>query len=301
MKKRVFKNDTGEACLTIYSIFTGIQVVYASVHMEYFDVYQANKEGNYIEIHHCLEGRMEYTFENAFFYLNGGDMAIAIRKQVVEGYHFPLRHYHGVMIVIDIEKAPECFCSFMEDVNVLPLKVARRFCKNYPFTTIRGDHYVEHIFSEFYRISEEQKFGYLKIKVLELFYVLSQMDVSKYCEKERFVQKNQVILAKEMEKYLVQNLARRITVLELAKQFHVSESYLKNLFQSVYGMPVSSYIRVLKMQSASYQLIHTNQTISVIASEVGYSNESKFSAAFKSVMGETPSQFRKAHSKVRIV
>lgn len=301
MKKLTFKNDTGDATLMIYSIFTGIQVVYASVHMDYFDVYQTNKKGNYIEIHHCLEGRIEHIFEDEFFYLTSGDMAIAIRKQVVEGYHFPLRHYHGVIIAIDIEKAPKCFCSFMEDVNVQPLNVAQRFCSDRFFTTIRGEKYVEHIFSEVYTISEEQKLGYLKIKVLELFYILSQMDVSKYCEKERFVLKNQVVLAKEVVEYLTKHLDKRITVSELAKEFHVSESYLKNLFKSVYGMPVFSYIRVLKMQSAAYKLIHTNQTISVIASEVGYSNESKFSAAFKDVMGETPTQFRKAHSQVRIV
>ena len=38
-----------------------------------------------------------------------------------------------------------------------------------------------------------------------------------------------------------------------------------------------------------------------IAEEFGYENESKFSAAFKRIMGDPPGVYRKEHAKVKII
>ena len=66
-------------------------------------------------------------------------------------------------------------------------------------------------------------------------------------------------------------------------------------------MPVISFIRMQKMQHAAQALIHTTCTIEEIAEEFGYENESKFSAAFKKIMGDSPSVYRREHSKIRIM
>ena len=49
------------------------------------------------------------------------------------------------------------------------------------------------------------------------------------------------------------------------------------------------------MNAAALQLIHTERTVTDIASEFGYDNTSKFSAAFAKIMGETPAEYRKQH------
>ena len=89
-----------------------------------------------------------------------------------------------------------------------------------------------------------------------------------------------------------------ITIPELSKEFGVSDTHLKNAFKGVYGMPVFSYMRVQKMHAAAQLLIHTEKTIAEIAEEFGYSNTSKFSAAFQSVMGEAPGDYRRCHTKL---
>ena len=82
--------------------------------------------------------------------------------------------------------------------------------------------------------------------------------------------------------------------------FGVSDTYLQKSFRAVYGMPVASFIRVQKMQQAAQTLIHTDKSIDEVAAEYGYANESKFSAVFKKLMGDSPSVFRKEHSKITI-
>ena len=85
----------------------------------------------------------------------------------------------------------------------------------------------------------------------------------------------------------------KITVKQLTLEFGISDTYLQNAFRSVYGMPVISFIRTQKMQSAAQILIHTTRTIDEIAEEFGYENESKFSSAFKKIMGVSPEKYRK--------
>lgn len=53
------------------------------------------------------------------------------------------------------------------------------------------------------------------------------------------------------------------------------------------------------MLMAAQQLINTQRSILEIASECGYDNGSKFSEAFRKVIGETPSEYRKAHGRQR--
>lgn len=300
-KEYSYTNETGDATLTVYTVFPGIQVVYNSVHMDRFDLTVSNKHGNYIEIHHCREGRIEQEFENEFFYLMPGDLSIANRERRAQAYNFPLRHYHGITIAIDTDIAPKCFSAFMEDVRVQPLEVANRLCDGKPCVVLRREALVEHIFSEIYTVSEDKKIGYLKIKILELLYVLNMLELPQTEAAENTLPKAQVQLAKAAAGFLAEHMDKRITIPELAKQFGVSETHLKNAFKGVYGVPVFSYIRIQKMQKAAQVLIHTDRSVDDIAEEFGYSNESKFSAAFRVIMGDNPGRYRKMHSKIKIL
>lgn len=299
-KEYSYSNSTGDAMLTVYTVFPGIQVTYNSVHMDSFDLSFKTK-GNLIEIHHCSEGRIEQEFDNQFFYLMPGDLSIAIRNKSVEAYNFPLRHYHGITITIDADVAPKCFSTFLKDVKVQPLEVAKRLCQDKSCFILRSEAYVEHIFSELYTFPEEQKIGYLKIKILELLYVLNRIDPANNKTADITLPRVQVQLAKQAAAYLSENMNKHITISELSKKFGVSDTYLKNVFKGVYGVPVFSYMRIQKMQSASQMLISTDCSIAQIAYEFGYSNESKFSAAFKEIMGESPGKYRKTHTKLTII
>ena len=166
---------------------------------------------------------------------------------------------------------------------------------------MRSEPYIEHIFSEMYTIKEEQRLGYLKIKILELLFILNTVEPPASSLSRNTLPRIQVNLAKQVATYLTQNMNRRITVSELAKHFAVSETFLKNSFKGVYGVGIFSYNRIQKMQCAAQVLIKTDRSIADVANEYGYNNESKFSAAFKDIMGDTPSMWRRMHSKINII
>jgi len=292
-----FSNDLGDAELTMYEVFPGVELVYSSVHMDRFDPGNV-LEGTMIEIHHCREGRIEQQFEEEFLYLMPGDFCIALRKATVPSFRFPLRHYHGITIGIREDAARQWLSRFLEDIHIQPLEVTRRLCGNRNSHIIRNEDYIEHIFAELYRVPEQIRKGFFKLKVMELFLVLSGMDVHKNEVAQYALPKSQVQLANSVAAYLSGHMDQHITIPELSKEFGVSDTHLKNAFKGVYGMPVFSYMRVRTMHSAAQLLIHTEKTIAEIAEEFGYSNTSKFSAAFQSVMGDTPGDYRRCHTKL---
>ena len=108
--------------------------------------------------------------------------------------------------------------------------------------------------------------------------------------------KSRIELAENILNYLSHNIDRKVTCAELSDYFHMSESNIRTAFKEIYGVPVWSYIRTYKIYYASDLLLNTEKSITLIAGECGYDNPSKFSAAFKKIMGVTPHDFRK-HNK----
>lgn len=294
----LFQNDKGDAKITVHTVFPGVELIYNSVHTDRFHL-GSKTEGHLIEIHHCREGRIEQQLEDEFFYLMPGDLSVSMRSRRAEEYRFPLRHYHGISIVINTEESPKCFSCFLKDVNVQPEQVAKRLCGGGKSFVIRSQDYIGHIFSELYTVPESYKKGYFKIKILELLLVLSGIDPKENGVASLSLSKMQVYLAKKTEAYLSANMGQKITVAELSKKFHVSQTHLQNAFRGVYGVPVFSYIRIQKMQAAALQLIHTPLTVMEIAAGCGYDNASKFASAFREIMGETPAEYRKMHSQIK--
>lgn len=221
-----FQNQRGDAVITSYKVFQGIELAFYSVHMDSFFSGKGEK-GDFMEICHCREGRMEQERENGSVYIMPGDLSVTAKKQRSGSYRFPLCHYHGISICIDINAAPECFSCFLEDVNVRPKELAERLCGKDNCFVIRSQDYIEHIFSELYSAPENCKKGYFKVKILELLLVLGSIDPAGNRASSLSLSKLQVNLAKEAAAYLARNLDRKVTVAELSGRFHVSQTHLQ--------------------------------------------------------------------------
>lgn len=302
-REYLYENETGDAQIVVYELFPGVEVAYASVHMDRFDFTET--EGTfrerYVGFHYCREGRIEQEEDNEFFYLMPGDCSVVIQDKKVKQYSLPLKHYHGISIGIDMDSAPEVFSAYLGNEAITPLLVAKLLCGEKTSTILRSVDQLKHIFTESYAVDESLRMDYLKVKLLELLVVLSQIARSGAELTEVSVPRTQAELVKQAAAYISENINAKLTLKALSTRFHVSETYLQNSFRAVYGMPVISFIRAQKMQSAAQALIHTTRSVDEIAEEFGYINESKFSAAFKKIMGDSPSTYRREHSKIKIL
>lgn len=285
--------ENGHYINTSYRIFPGIEFIYGDAHIQevVFENGRQASGNNILEIVHCREGRMEYSVNGEFWYMTPGDLSIARISSVSSSAYFPLRHYHGLTVRIDLERSPRCFSCLLDDVNVQPKAIAEKFCSGTGNYIARANPSFAHIFSELYAVPEKIRKGYFKIKVMELLLFLSGLELKEE-PADRVYTKQQVSLAKKISLYLGEHMENHITIEQLADRFCVSEACVKNAFKGVYGIPVGSYIRARKMESAAFMLEYTDKTILEIAGEHGYDNGSKFANAFRQIKGMNPAEYR---------
>lgn len=81
---------------------------------------------------------------------------------------------------------------------------------------------------------------------------------------------------------------------ELAEEFSISETSLKNYFRGVYGQNISVYLREIRMNKAGELLATTRLSVAEIAEQVGYLNQSKFASVFKKQFGVSPLEYRRS-------
>lgn len=109
----------------------------------------------------------------------------------------------------------------------------------------------------------------------------------------------QLKTAKKICEYLIANIETHITINQLSAHFNISQTTLKRIFKTVYGVPVFSYTRMKRMEMAQEMLKTTDNTILNIAGSLGYDNGSKFAKAFKEITGLNPNEYRKKYKTKR--
>lgn len=288
------QDSTGDCEVTVYPVFSGIELVYYDVHMQSCDINLA-KGREMLIITHCQEGRIEFEYKNGeYLYLASGDLSIQKNTENIRHRYCPLSHYHGVSVAIDMNRVPRCFSCILDDVFVSPEELEMKFCSEKPYSIMRENISIEHIFSELYSVPENIRKGYHKVKVLELLLFLSGLDYKGESEERRYFSRSQVTAAKEAKKYLLAHLDEHITITELADMLGISPTSLKICFKGVYGDTINGYITNCKMQKAASLLKNTDKSVLEIAGIVGYNNGSKFAGAFRRVMNKSPNEYRKS-------
>ena len=274
----------GEVLLTRYLLFPGMALTYRDVHAA---AWEAAGEAGCLTIHHCREGRMEYSVDDRAYCLAAGDMAVLTRADGET--RFPTGHYHGVTVTLDPARAPECLSYFLEDVDVRPQALMDRYCREDGCFVARSSPRVEHIFSELYTVPEGIRRGYLSVKLLELLLALSVWEG----ESRPGGTAAQARLVGEVEALLRERPEARWTLPQLSQRLGASPSLLQGSFRAVYGMSPGAFLRARRMRRAAELLRGSDESVLAIAGQLGYDNASKFARAFRQVMGVSPSAYRK--------
>ncbi|WP_300669124.1 helix-turn-helix domain-containing protein [Soonwooa sp.] len=102
-------------------------------------------------------------------------------------------------------------------------------------------------------------------------------------------------LASQFQLLVNQYFIEKRQVSDYADLLHVHPNHLNDLVKEVSGLPASHFIQKQLLQEAKSRLLQTNDTVSMIASELNFTDDSYFNRFFKKQTGLTPLQFRKNH------
>ena len=85
-----------------------------------------------------------------------------------------------------------------------------------------------------------------------------------------------------------------IQISDIAEYIGITRSYLFHIFKQNLNIAPKEYLLQYRMDKAKEFLEETRDSIQDIASNVGYHDSLAFSKMFRHVVGESPSQYRKA-------
>ena len=107
-------------------------------------------------------------------------------------------------------------------------------------------------------------------------------------------EENYVTNAKD---YIARHYNKEISVKAVSEYVHLSPEYCTRLFKKETGMSIMDFITDCRISMAKDLLQNSSLTISMIASEVGYSSLNQFNLVFKRATGMTPSSYRTSCKK----
>lgn len=287
------KNDTGKGSMTVYQILDGVFIMFNDFNMRECTSEFRTSE-NLLCIDHCREGKMQQIHGREIFFMEEGDIFVDTRKNHDGFCSFPSHHYHGVSIGFKMDIAQKSIEQAVPGIPVELKHIKEKFCRREGCRLIRKDHVAERIFYDLYRVPGQIKQRYFLIKVLELLVYMEALKLPENEKEHVYFYVDDVEKVKIIWELLTENLSRNYSLKELSKRFGISETAMKRCFKEIFGDSIHAYIKKYRMNYAATLLkTNTGLRVSDIALSVGYETPSKFSAAFKSVVGYTPTEYRK--------
>lgn len=291
------ENDTGMGELRCYDVFPGAQIIYNCLNMDTcFQKIQAAQ--GFLQINHCREGGFELELQGGMVsFLTEGDVAVNDPGvQQIADSHLPIGRYVGITVLLELATAQRALDTLLPNSGIHLHRLREKLCSGRELFLLRARPEIEHIFSELYHVDARIRETYTFLKTAELLLFLTLVGNERREALPRF--SRQVVEAtKAACAYLIKEPCRKATICELAGCFHVADTSLRECFKSIYGHPIGTFIRLQRMKRAA-ALLRDEKELSIgqIAQMVGYENQSKFAAAFKTVTNESPLSYRHRHT-----
>jgi AraC-like DNA-binding protein len=87
-----------------------------------------------------------------------------------------------------------------------------------------------------------------------------------------------------------------VDVASMAAVAGLSKYHFLRLFQATYGITPGEYLSQRRIERAQDLLRATNLTVTEVCHAVGFSSLGSFSARFRAVVGESPSEFQRRYA-----
>lgn len=94
-------------------------------------------------------------------------------------------------------------------------------------------------------------------------------------------------------RYIEAHLDEKLSLESIAKELNYSKFYIARVFKSSTGITLYKYIQCRRLDEAARKLAESEQPITEIAFEAGYSSQQAFTQAFRCRHICTPQQYRR--------
>ena len=281
----------GKGKIEAYHVFPGVDASYNLLSAPEITVHHA-ASSSVLELFYCRNGRVGWNMRGGTaVYLGAGDLTAHSSACCADSaMMFPLGYAEGISVSINLPVLKANCPEILKECRLDLPAIQNTFCSEKPIA-IPACPELERIFAPLYSAPAFRRRAYLQLKIQELLLYLSDVQPEKHTLTQYGSQQTELI--KEIHRQLTEHLDQRFTIEALSKQYLINTSTLKEVFKTVYGLPIATYMKEYRMAQAMRMLRETSIPISEIADRVGYETQGKFSKAFKDVTQMLPSEYRR--------
>lgn len=285
----------GAGTMHMMQPFVGMLIAHHNVNTKGFAL-ATHDIGEGLKLNYCIEGRLEiHMKESRVLYMAPGD--ISVETSTAWSFNFPCGFYRGVELFITEE-----FFShqplFFTEAGILMPQVMSSLCPDRMRNWIRrASENASFLLSE---LAKEPSISWpskARLLIAQLLLCLAEEGAPMRETETPLFTKKQVEIAEKACELFCSDLSKRHSIDEVAREFQVSATSLKNYFQGVYGSSISAYLKQRRIEAAKELLKTSDAKVSRVAASVGYANPGKFSQAFKEHTGSTPLSWRKKNAR----
>lgn len=248
------------------------------------------------ELYYLISGSRRYFVDDNTYLVNAGDIVLINSDEIHKtGPVGDEGHTRAVMNFTEELLTPfsgnervDLFSCFKRGIHVVSLPMRMR-----PM--------IESLFRRIYEERDSNTPSSLVMRCCLVCELLLYIDRF-MSEQDSALKDNEYIHNKtiaDVKCHISAHYNEELSLSDIATKFYLSPSYLSRLFKRVTGLSIVEYINSVRIMSAKNLLEKTDNRISDIAQQAGFSTTIHFTRVFKASTSLSPQQYRKYHKQNR--
>ena len=232
----------------------------------------------HIELLYFHAGNCRMTINGNSFSVGAGDLVIA-NSMEVHTFNAEQCPYYTCLLI---------YPDFFSDVKFSGLLLKNHICR---------DDYIKACIEDILAENKNKIIGndmMLKSHAYRLMaYLMRHYAEGLLSDKDFRVRAAAIQRMNLLQDYIAKHYHEKITTGQLAKLCYVSESHFCRFFKNITGKTATGYLNEYRIEKASLMLRNTNQSITAIASAVGFDDINYFTRTFRQIKKMAPGAYRR--------
>ena len=234
------------------------------------------------EVYYLLKGERDYFIGDRFFKITDGDLILippnTLHRTAGKGANRILLHFTEDFLLRYFSK--ELIERVLGEYEPRVYRVGRAEREGLELATSQ----MLALYAD--TPEEDVDFAAVAFYLLEMLFGLSKAK-NNYVARSYSDQRISRIV-----QYINENYSKIASIEEIADHFYISKYYLCRLFARDLGMPLVTYLNMVKVRAACVLIEREELSLTEIALQCGFNSSSYFCKVFKAEMGISPSAYR---------